>query len=482
MKYVIVGNGMVALSIAFRLHQRLSEKDEVFLIGPNERIGCASMAAGAMLNSFGEIEIGSLKSETDVYHFELSHMAARWWPKFEEELIEAAGEHLPKCCEKCEILKGGGCYDCGTFIVNNCAADELDDRNFEAILTALDDFDEPHELVDPKDIPNYYPSQHVRASRALYIHDEGWLNPRIVIEKLDAILCHSPKIKIVDAKVDKFVQSGNKIEATILEDGRRIEGDVFLLAAGAVVNSIIEKSELALNLQPIFYGVGVSMEIKSADYPHEKCVRTPNRGGACGTYTVPFFQCPDHPNDHILIGASNQLRVEPVFHGRISSIQHLMQSAIEEINGHFYNAELLRTNIGWRPTSLDTYPLLGKTAIDNFVIASGTKRDGFHLAPVISDYLAKIMMGEPVDERFDCFRPDRDLIRELSRKDAVDLAVVNLMSEQYQHGYRPSGIPMNKQVMQSYRDQIERLHDSVGAVDWGIPPLMLSVYRKGYVK
>ena len=54
------------------------------------------------------------------------------------------------------------------------------------------------------------------------------------------------------------------------------------------------------------------------------------------------------------------------------------------------------------------------------------------------------------------------------------------MSEQYQHGFKPSCLPMEKQVIESYRDKIEKLHDKVGAYDWGIPPLMVGMYDKGH--
>ncbi len=482
MEYIIVGNGIVALSIAFRLHQRLTPPDKVVIVGPQDRPGCASLAAGAMLNSFGEIEAYSLKSDHDLYHFELSHMATRLWPTFEEELIEAAKDHLPDACKKCEILKGGGCYDRGTFILNNCAADEWDDRNFEAIVHALEDFDEPHELVSPREIPNYYPSQHLRATRAVYIHDEGWLNPYIVFEKIDAILANSDLITVTEGTAERFIKNGERIAAVELIDGQKIEGDIFLLASGATVGHILAKSELGLNVQPVFYGVGYSMEIKSPSSPHVKTVRTPNRGGACGTYTVPYFKGPEEENDHILIGATNRLQPEPSYQERLASIHHLMQSTIEEINGNFYSARLVRSNVGWRPTTQDTYPLLGKTSIDNFIIASGTKRDGFHLSPLLSDYMAKILMGEEVDERFNRFAPERPLIRDLSREDAVEITVASLMSEQYQHGYKPSCVPMDRQVKETYRKDIEDLHDKVGAKDWGIPPLLVNMYRYGHAK
>ena len=482
MNYVIVGNGILGNTIAFRLTQRLAPADRITIIGPSARPGSASLAAGAMLNSFAEIDTASLKSEIDLYHFELSHLATRMWPTFERELIDAAGDHLPAGCAKCQILEGGGCYDRGTYIINNTVADDSDDRNFDAIVTAMQDFNEQFEFVSPRDIPNYAPAQRSRATRALYIHGEGWLNPRLVMEKLDAILSHHPQVTLKDANADKIIRSGVQIESVLLDNGETVAGDIFLLANGASLTGLLERSGTGLPIQPMFYGVGVSLEIQATGFPHQKTIRTPNRGGACGIYSVPYFCGPDQVNDHILIGATNFISPTPVFHGRLVSIGHLMRSAIEEINGNFYAAELVRANIGWRPTTQDTFPLMGRTSIGNLFIASGTKRDGFHLSPLLSDYLTRLMMNQDVDERFLSFAPERALIRGLSREQAVDLIVTGLMSEQYQHDYTPSNIRMNAQVRETYRQDIERLHDKVGARDWGIPPEMVNMYRNGHAR
>jgi glycine/D-amino acid oxidase-like deaminating enzyme len=481
MKYVIVGNGIIAQSIAFKLSRRLRPTDGIVVIGPRDRVGSATMAAAAMLNSFGEIEAHSLRSEVDLYHFELSHRATHSWPQFERDLIDAAGDDLPQGCKTCQIHTGG-CFSKGTYIVNNTASDEVDDRNFDAILRALRDFNEQFDEVDPRDIPNYHPAQQTRALRAIHIHNEGWLNPRLVLEKLDAILARDSRITVRNAKVERLIRSGTAISAARLDDGERIEGDVFLLANGASAREVLGRSDLGLGIQPVFYGVGVSLEIKSPGHPHRNVVRTPNRGGACGIYTVPYFLGPNQPDDHILVGASNFIAPEPFHHGRVTSVAHLLESAMHEINGHFYDAQLVRVNVGWRPTTQDTYPLLGRTSLDNLVVATGTKRDGFHLSPVISDMISAIMLGEPVDERLDLFRPERDVIRDLSREAAIDICTASLMSQHYQHGYRPSGIRMDALVKDAFRKDVESLHDQVGAIDWGIHPEMLNMYRRGFAK
>ena len=56
-----------------------------------------------------------------------------------------------------------------------------------------------------------------------------------------------------------------------------------------------------------------------------------------------------------------------------------------------YNSELEKINIGWRPTSADTYPLIGPTSVEGLYIASGTKRDGFHQAPLLSKILSNVI-------------------------------------------------------------------------------------------
>ncbi|MCG7537122.1 FAD-dependent oxidoreductase [Pseudoalteromonas sp. OOF1S-7] len=481
MKYVIIGNGIIALSSAFRLLQKCGSQDEIVIVGPADRVGSATLAAAAMQNSFAEIGAHSLKSDEDFFHFELSHKATREWPAFERDLIAAAGENLPKDCSQCEIYTGG-CFEQGTYVINNTATDELDDKNFKAILQALEDFNEQHMLVDPADIPNYYPSQHKRATQAVYIPNEGWLNPRLVLEKLDNILANDDRVTVIDAKVTHLEAEGGQIKHVVTEGGECVSGDEYLLAAGAPTQSILENSKLDIETIKMFYGIGVSLEIVSPGYPHTKCIRTPNRGGACGVYTVPFYLGPGKSKEHIVIGASNYLSPEPVYHGRLISIEHLMRAATEEINGHFYNAQLVRTNVGWRPTSQDTFPLIGRSSLRNLTIATGTKRDGFHMSPVLSEVIADMLLHNPVDTRFSYFHPERELIKNVDRETGIDIVVESLMSEQYQHDYRPSNIRMNQQVRNTYRQDIEALHDKVGAVDWGIPPELVNMYRRGFAK
>lgn len=469
MHTVILGNGIIALSIAFRLAERAAATDRITIVGKRARPGSATLAAAAMLNSFAEIEADSLSSDFDRYRFGLSRQAAAMWPAFERHILQAAG-----------IAADAAHFQCGTYVVNNTAADDLDDENFDAILKALKDHDEPFDIAAPADIPNFMPEQRHRATRALYIRNEGWFNPRLIVEQLDAALSRRPQVTFLDAAVEKLIAPQSSIEAAQLEDGRLVAGDAFVLATGASASAILNSSRLGIDVQRVFYGVGVSIEIRSPDFPHTKCIRTPNRGLACGLYTVPYFTGAGGANDHILVGASNFISPKPYDYGRLTSVEGLMRGAIEQINANFYRADLVRVNVGWRPTSQDTYPLLGRTSIANLIVATGTKRDGFHLCPVISERIVALLLGEPVEEEFAWFAPERKPIRALSRDAAIAKAVRHQMSAAYQHGFSPAKSRMPDQIMQMYRDNLERLHDKVGARDWGIPPEMLDMYRYGH--
>lgn len=480
MHVVIIGNGILALTSAFRLLQRKDANLRITLVGDWKRTGSATLAAGAMLNSFAEVEYDTFTSEVDTYRFELSHLATQMWPKFELELIEAAGGHLPAGCQRCQGFGGGGCAQKGTYVVNNASCDDLDDANFDAIVHALREFNEPHRMVAPADIPNYAPHQHHRATRAVYIDNEGWFNPRLMLEKLDAIVRHASAVRLVDDEVVRIDHAGGQVSGVQLRSGEAITGDAYLLAIGAGASRLVQASALPIRMQRVFYGVGVSLQLGIREKKQAQCIRTPNRGLACGLYSVPFFESPCSASGQILVGASNFIAKDPYPHGRITSVETLMRSVTQQINQDYYSADLIRVNVGWRPTSQDTYPMVGRTSLPNLVIATGTKRDGFHMSPLLSTYISQMLLGEPCDSRFEQFAPERPLLHTMTREQAVEKAVRHQISAAYQHGFQPATSRTVEQLRQSIRADVQAVHDAAGAIDWGIPPEMLDMYRYGH--
>jgi hypothetical protein len=80
LKYLIVGNDILAPSCGFRLLERMEDHHGLVIVGPKIREGCAILAAGSMLNSYAGLNPLSLASEYSRYLFELSGGFNPYWP------------------------------------------------------------------------------------------------------------------------------------------------------------------------------------------------------------------------------------------------------------------------------------------------------------------------------------------------------------------------------------------------------------------
>lgn len=223
-----------------------------------------------------------------------------------------------------------------------------------------------------------------------------------------------------------------------------LSGTHYLIANGASVSRLLDASDLGIRVQRVVYGVGTTVEIRRAQ---RACLRIPNRG----VYLVPYG------DDRAVIGATNEVAFVPT-PAAPEAPARLVRAAAEAFDRSLAGAEIVRVNVGWRPISLDTYPLIGTTSIENLTIASGTRRDGFHLAPLLAEHLAALLNGEPTDPRLDVFAPERAPLRTLTRGQAIAIASRTGAGE---------------------IDELQQLHDDVGADTWGIPPELLPVYRAG---
>lgn len=461
MNVVIIGNGILGLTSAYRLIKR-DPSIKITIIGPHDNKGCASLAAAAMFNSFAEIDGYTATNEIEFQKFLFNKASTPLWPSLLLEIAEESGLKLE--------------YGFGTFIINNHASDGLEDENFDSIIKMLKQFNEEFEIVVPASIPKYKPSSMCRAARAIYINKEGWVNPKLLFEALNKILLKSEKVKFVDGYCKSLQKNNkNKIEHVILENGDKITGDIYLMTPGATFSKIINASNLELNLPKIFYGVGCSILLKTEAETLNNCIRTPNRGLACGIYVAP------HDIAHTLVGATNLISPIPIDNANIGSVYSLLKSAMEQINSNFFRSEVVKINVGWRPTSEDTLPLIGNTSIPNLIVATGTKRDGLHCSPIISNYISDLIFGKTPEYDLSLFKPERKAVRIYTREDAIKIAVRHTINAAYQHDFVPAKNRMVEELEKYYYDDLNKLHDKVGAHDWGIPPEMINMYRYSHI-
>ncbi len=475
----IIGNGIIGLLSAFRINQ-LDSSIKINIIGNENRQGSATFAAGAMLNSFAELEKDGLNNKFDRIKFDLSIEATKQWINLEESLKSFKKKNNESNQNKFYL----GNKKNGSYIVNNTASNNFDDENFEAILKGLLKYKQSFKLINPEKIPNYKPKQRQRATRAIFIPNEGWYNPHLIFEKVYSILSKEKNVKFINSNVKLINHKRNKILSIILDTKLEIKGDKFLLCPGASISNLIKESNLKISLQRIFYGVGTSIELKNVEnHFHNDCIRTPNRGLACGIYTVPYNYDKITKRNHVLVRATNYISHKPIFSPRASNVSSILNSVINQINTNFEKSEIVKINVGWRPTSSDTYPLIGKTnSYKNLFIVSGTKREGYHLSPVISEIIANQIVSNKKNKILNIFHPERKLIRSLTRENAIQKALDHLISAAYQHDFIPSDENLEKTLKIAYLDELNALHDKFKAFDWGIPVEMIQMYKYGHIK
>ena len=132
-------------------------------------------------------------------------------------------------------------------------------------------------------------------------YDDRDYEPTIQVQRKNVkkILEKSGRVKFINGYTRSLNKKGDKVDHVLLETGEKVSGDVYFLSPGATFSKIIEASDLGLQFPKIFYGVGCSVLLKTGEMTLSNCVRTPNRGLACGVYSAP------QDKEHTLVGASN---------------------------------------------------------------------------------------------------------------------------------------------------------------------------------
>ena len=205
MHYIFIGNGIISLSTAFRLLKNLSSSCEITIVGKSSRIGSATLAAAAMLNSFCEVDEDTFSNKYNRLRFEMSLNATDLWPSFIKEYSYSIKQK--KTQNSNPIIDGG----LGTFLINNTSADSYDDANYNLIIKALKKHNQPYKIVDPQEIPGYYPNQKDRTNKAIFIQNEGWINPYSTMESLEKCLRNDGRVNFINENVKTLNHNNNSL-------------------------------------------------------------------------------------------------------------------------------------------------------------------------------------------------------------------------------------------------------------------------------
>lgn len=454
---IIVGNGVLGKSLAIALSE-LDSKIKIAVIGPKEQHFSASAAAGAMLNSFGEVTQATFSSKQHRYKLELSIQSSQLW----KDWATLLNSHLVKSQQ---VTLGKG-----TYILLN-AADEIDDANYAAIIAALDEYKQSYEFINPADISGLSPEAEKRPLRAVYIPSEGFIDSARLLICLTLLCEKNPQIELIDEKILSIENKDNKTALTLASKKTLLSENV-VIAAGAASQQYLDQFEsLRYKIPPLVYGNGTAFRVVGADIPINSVLRTPNRGLACGIHVVP------RENNELYIGASNFVSPNPAQYPKMMGIAFLLQAAMEQINREFSHKEIKHWYLGHRPITVDTFPLIGKTSVPGVWVLSGTYRDGLHNSPLFAQSLAREILGKKPLFENKFFMPERAPIVTMSKEVAIKTAIKHFMSGAYQHELHMPKIGRWFEAMteEAFYHHLQKLYEKL-EIDVGLPPEIMIMY------
>lgn len=418
---MIIGGGILAYSTALSILIKEPHADIAIISGQTTE-GGATTAAGAMLGCFGEVTKNLLKSAPGKIKHSMAIQAKRMWAPWLNSINE--------CLHDLSLSHDDMDINLGTFVILNAKSGKLDDDNFSAILQALDDYDEPYASVDYKQIPGFNPLEDCRPLKSIYIPNEGAIDPNHLLSSLKKIIALKKNCTLLFEDAIKIHTHSNRISFVETNQGKSLEANKILLAAGAYSQELINQiPHLRYHIPPTFSGVGVSILVDQSRPPINATIRTPNRAGACGLHVLP------KGSDYLYVGATNNLYMKPSCQPKLGPMNFLLQCTLEQINQNLFNANIISYSVGNRPASFDTFPLIGKTSIEDFWILGGTYRDGFFLSPVLSDIVASEMVGRDptVSVQYDIFTPERSPIQSMTKPESILDTIQQYTSGTYEH-------------------------------------------------
>ncbi len=445
----VIGNGVIGQSLAMAVKQAAPEA-RVTVIGPANRVGGASPAAGAMLGCFGEVTKYTFASQAGREKFGLSLEAHAMWPAFLAKLADAVDGSLPD-----PVM--------GTYVVLNARSGWLDSENFDSLVQALDAHGAPYEFVEG--VPGLDPSPDARPLRTVFLPEEGAIDARALLRGLEEANA-ALGVEAIDDSVSAILCKKGQLSGVGLLKGDAIRCGTAVVAAGAASASLLE-SVLPGQIQPVLAGSGLALiteRVMGAGF--HSVVRTVNRAGSCGLHVLPLGNGAEY------FGATNVIFREPEFRPHLGIWNFLAGCVIDQLDRLACYSRVTQVLLGNRPVPLDTFPLLGPTDVGGLHVVTGTYRDGLHAAPAIADHAAALIV-RGVNDFPKAFDPMRRPIVAMSVDASVDEFVHQMVSSAYEGGLKLSPFMTHRDLDAIYRARAIALYEQLGLQD-GLHPDILN--------
>lgn len=367
MDVIVVGGGVIGLAAAWRT---AAAGGQVTVCDPAPGRG-ASWAAAGMLAPVAEVAYG----EEPLLRLNLA--SNRAWDAFAEELAAAAG-------------RDPGYVRCGALMV----ARDADDA---AALRRLLDFQSglglAVEWLRSREVRRLEPRLAPAVRGGVRIDGDHQVDNRALVAALHDACAHAG-VTVERERVTAVRIAADRVAGVRLADGRDLEADVVVLAAGARSG---ELEGLPPRLRPPVRPVkGQLLHLRARD------------GQPLATRTLRGLDCyiVNRPDGRLVVGATveEQGFDREVTAGAVRELLHAAWELLPDV------AECAFTEAvaGLRPGTPDNAPLIGPVpGVAGLVYATGHYRNGVLLTPVTAAAVAQVAGGGPLPDDVAPFAPDR---------------------------------------------------------------------------
>jgi glycine oxidase len=371
---LVVGSGLIGLAVAWRAAQAGLQ---VTLVDPAPAAGASSVAAGM------------LAPVTEVHHGEepmlaLTIAGARRWPGFAAALEDATGRSV-------------GYEPAGTLLV---AFDGDDRRALDDLHGFQQQLGLEVERLRSRDCRAREPLLSPRVRGGLLAHDDHQVDPRRVIAALFAG-CRDLGVRTVHDEVVRIEHGGGRVRGAVLAEGPRIEADAVVVATGA---SLRRLEGLPPGTLPTIRPVkGQILRLRAPE--GEPSLSGTVRGLVQGR---PVYLVPRRDGE-LVVGATQ----EELGHDRrvtAGGVRELLDAAATLVPG-IDEFTLVETSVGLRPGTPDNRPVVGPTAVEGLLVATGHHRGGVLLAPITADAVTALLVGDDPPPEMAVADPARPSLR-----------------------------------------------------------------------
>ncbi len=366
---LIVGGGLIGLAIAWRAS---GHGLRVTVIDPHPGRG-ASWAAAGMLAPVSEAHHG------EEALIRLNMAAAEAYPDFVDEL-EAETE-VPV-----------GYRRCGTLMVG---FDADDVRALHDVAALQGSLGLAVERLSGRACRELEPMLTPSVSGGIHVPGDHQVDNRRLVHALTVAV--ERRATLLRQRVTGLVVTGDRAEGVTLDDGRSLHAPTVVLAAGCWSRDLPglparvrppvrpvkgQVLRLRIPIEPALFGGTIRWLVE----------------GSPG-YVVP------RADGELVLGATSE---ERGFDTEVTAdgVFQLLRGAHQVIPG-ISEATLTECRAGLRPGSPDNAPMLGRTAMEGLVMATGHHRNGVLLTPITARAIAALLATGEVDPVVAPFATDR---------------------------------------------------------------------------